>query len=784
MANEQVQFQFLNASSPAVQFDLTGPSGFTGGFSDKNGSSGLITLNQSGTYVVTAHMTGFQTGAYAFQLNETSQTPLTLGKQYQGTLAASGQAQLFTVTLTNPGALSVVLTDGNASDENEVYVSLGTAPTRDTYQYRFTGTGANQTLALSAQPGTYYILVYNNLVNTPGSNYTLLAQGDPFVLTGVTPGKIGTGQDETLIVSGVFPQAYQSSPAYQIQFVTAGGTVYPNPASQLYLSPTSLGLSAPGSTNANGTMTMSATLKANTLPAGTYSVRVTDGASHTQTLSNALTVTAGGTGVLQTSISAPNPIGNHEPAIIYVKYSNVGTAPMAAPLLVLTATRNGQQGAFLSLDPSLAGLGYGTNTTPAGFSPTVQFLAGGAVPGILEPGESVTVPVYYAGWLTSQWGPPIIFSVGELDTTNTQTIDWSSIQAGLRPGSINQTAWNAMYPTLTAPLGSTWGQYVQTLDNDAAYLAGIGEPTTDLSQLLSFEIEKANAAYTAQTLTSVTADDLPAPGMDLTFVQSFQQSISGRYTSGILGYGWTTNWDISATTMTNGDVVIDERRRFALLQLAAQRQLRARGRRQGTSLTAGTAAAITSSSSRTARSTSSTPTVLWTTCRTPTATSITAGYNAAGPARLADRFQRRIPRPDLQRQGHLHQLTDSNGQTETYGYDPTGQFLTSYTDIYGTTQYTYVTGQSAAQDNALAEIAYAEQHRTLFRLRFPGPAHRPAPRRRHSEDETVYLPQSRRLRHHRRQRQHRPRFTSTSSAPPPRPSTPWATSPGTTTTAT
>ena len=127
----------------------------------------------------------------------------------------------------------------------------------------------------------------------------------------------------------------------------------------------------------------------------------------------------------------------------------------------------------------------------------------------------------------------------------------------MKPGSINQAAWNAIFPILTAQLGSTWGQYLQTLDNDAVYLAGIGEPTTNLSQLLSFEIQKANAAYTAQTLATVTADSLPAPGMDLTFVQSFQQSIAGRYSQGILGYGWATNWDISATTMSNGDVVIE-----------------------------------------------------------------------------------------------------------------------------------------------------------------------------------------------------------------------------------
>ncbi len=199
---------------------------------------------------------------------------------------------------------------------------------------------------------------------------------------------------------------------------------------------------------------MTATLPANTLPGGSYSVRVTDSMGDTQTLSNALAVTAGGSGVLTTTISTPNPIGYHEPSVFYVQYSNIGTAPMPAPLLVVTATQNGLQGAFLSLDSSVAGLGYDSNTTPAGFSQTVQFLASGAIPGILEPGESVTVPVYYGGWLTSQWDfsrPPIIFSLGDLDTTNTQTIDWSSLEAGLQPGSINQTAWNAIYPDPDQP---------------------------------------------------------------------------------------------------------------------------------------------------------------------------------------------------------------------------------------------------------------------------------------------------------------------------------------------
>ncbi len=62
----------------------------------------------------------------------------------------------------------------------------------------------------------------------------------------------------------------------------------------------------------------------------------------------------------------------------------------------------------------------------------------------------------------------------------------------------------------------------------------------------------------------------------------------------------------------------------------------------------------------------------------------------------------------------MSQLTDSNGLTETYGYDSTGNFLTTYTDRYGTTTYTYVTDGTAAQDNALAEIAWSDDTHMYF----------------------------------------------------------------------
>ena len=60
-------------------------------------------------------------------------------------------------------------------------------------------------------------------------------------------------------------------------------------------------------------------------------------------------------------------------------------------LLLLTATQENSQGAFLALDSSRAGLAYNSDATPSGFNQNVELLASGATPGLLEPGESETV---------------------------------------------------------------------------------------------------------------------------------------------------------------------------------------------------------------------------------------------------------------------------------------------------------------------------------------------------------------------------------------------------------
>ena len=74
-ANQQVQFNLINTAGPGFQFDLTGPNGYTA-FSGASSSSNLINLPTSGTYTLTVHATQPTSGAYSFEMQQTSVTRL------------------------------------------------------------------------------------------------------------------------------------------------------------------------------------------------------------------------------------------------------------------------------------------------------------------------------------------------------------------------------------------------------------------------------------------------------------------------------------------------------------------------------------------------------------------------------------------------------------------------------------------------------------------------------------------------------------------------------------
>ena len=217
---------------------------------------------------------------------------------------------------------------------------------------------------------------------------------------------------------------------------------------------------------------------------------------------------------------------------------------------------------MLTLDPSLQTSGLYTSATPLGYAQFVQILASGATPGILQPGESVRVPVYYAGWLNGQWNsssPQVSFALSTLNADNTTPADWSSLLASARSQSLTDAAWSTISSNLLSQLGSTSGGYVQLLDNEASYLGSLGENITDVQSLWGFAVQQADNALNplAPFLTSATDDFVATPGsLSLSFSRIFAESISGRDTMGPLGMGWSTSWQTTASVASDGTVAI------------------------------------------------------------------------------------------------------------------------------------------------------------------------------------------------------------------------------------
>ncbi len=134
---------------------------------------------------------------------------MTLGTIYDGTLANTGQSQLFSAVVASTQTLFVSLQDATPGVVDELYAQLGTPPTPTNFAYSSTSTtsGNQQVLVSSAAPGTWYFLVYG--ANVPASSpFTIVATGAPVQLASVSPGYSAYGSPATLTLTGAgFNQA-------------------------------------------------------------------------------------------------------------------------------------------------------------------------------------------------------------------------------------------------------------------------------------------------------------------------------------------------------------------------------------------------------------------------------------------------------------------------------------------------------------------------------------------------------------------------------------------------
>ncbi len=470
---------------------------------------------------------------------------------------------------------------------------------------------------------------------------------------------------------------------------------------------------------------LTATFDLTGVPQGVYSVVASNPGGSTSELSARFTVTAkGGMGMLETHLILPAKMGRHFSSTIEVEYSNVGTAAIAAPLLVLESARP-QDVPLLTLDSSLVVSGFWTSAAPVGYSPSVEILASGnQVPGWIEPGESVTVPVYYAG-MQRPWNlaeTNFQFKLLSYTQKDQKLNDWSTVESGLQPPGVSTQVWSAIFAGVQSEIGPTIGDYVTALDNEATYLGQLGQNVTNVGQLWSLAVMQVDGLTPSPVLANLDDLHMAVPAqIGLDFVRSYAEPTSSREELGPLGYGWTDNWQYSLTAAADGTVTVT-------LPTGQQRVFQPDSRGSDYFATPGDHGILIKGSGGTfvlqetngqaetfnadgtlnyiQDSNGNRITAVYTSGRlsslkasngdpatNPVVASLTIGYNAAGL---------------------IGSVQSSDGRTVTYNYDP-GKHLIGVTSFDGeVTQYGYQGGSNAATKDALASITYADGSQNNF----------------------------------------------------------------------
>ena len=693
LAGQQVRLESINASSNDIVFDLWGPSGFIV-FEGLQDDSELINLPESGSYTLIVRGTGSEgTRTYTFKLAETNEQEIQLDIPYTSTWVGHDQAQIFRLHLGDTSPLYLSLDDFTDDNVTELYVSYGYRPTRGSYDYRFDNLAAADQEILISVPyvGTWYILAYGNTINTPG-DYTVLATSSPLFVTDVTPDYHGSAAETVITLTGA-----GFTGTTTVELVDPNDTRYT------------------GDTTFESFERISATFPAESVPANDvpYDIVVTtpDGSDDppTATLEDAFTVIDGGGAELELDLVLPSRIGYHNLATFYIEYKNAGDVAMPSPLITFEPRQNDEPGAILTLDRSLLSRGFWTSVMPQGFKTSIQFLASGETSGLLGPGESGRVPVYYAGW-RKPWDyryRPVYFGLGAIEVTDDTPLDWEARKDELKPDSMSADAWDAVWENLLADFGDTWGNYVQVLSDNARYLAHLGLDVTEISDLYSMEVAQANAQSIVNTLASVTDVSVAAPGLDITFTRTFGQTIDERYFEGDLGYGWQHNWNCWIEEPEPGRVVIhnfscglrtfeeDSRNTSRFFSVADNRAVLTRRQGRGFDLLDGDG---------TRRGFSADGKCDY--HEDANGNRITLTYTGNQLTRLdhtGGQFLDITWTPD----GEIESVTDPVGRTTTYSYDAGGKHLIVVGSFdRSVTTYAYTTGQGAASEHALSQITH------------------------------------------------------------------------------
>lgn len=613
----------------------------------------------------------------AASLNQTSidAQPLLLGETQNGTLP-TGASAFYRVEVDGGESLRIVLDGASAISANELYVRYGQMPSRTVYDFAFDEpfNPDQDVLISSTRAGTYYILAF--AANVPAGQsaaYSIEADLLQFSLLDVGPERGSNLGEVTLTLDGV-----KFTPGTEAALISPGGSVR-EPLRSWWVDES----------------TMWATFDLRGLGTGLYDVQISDGGGLLNSqLPDVFEVTNGSVGDVVVNLSLPSALRPGQLGVGRVEYANIGQTDALAPVLNLLVDN-----ARLRL-PSEANFG----------DMSLEFLGinrdGPA--GLLPPGASGSTSFIFQPTISDG---VVRFEVFALDPASGDVIDWSLARDDFKPVYAQNDAFDVLFGQFVEAAGQSTQAVAQTLSDNATRLSQLGVYTGDLDTLLNFEVQQADNIHPLGDLERVVDLSTAAPGIKNVDIQRiYSQSLLERNTLGPLGYGWTHNWEATATTDADGQVAIRLNGQVRLFDPAPgggfvgkpgeRGMLNAEG--GGYRLTEVNGVEYVFS-----------PDGLLAYVDDTVGNRITLEYTGLLVSRVVHSNGQDLDFTYLPN-GRLESVTDPAGRTVTYSYDAAGRLLTGVDSPAGVTSYSYDNAMTGPTRQSLTAIEYPGGNHRFF----------------------------------------------------------------------
>jgi RHS repeat-associated protein len=591
------------------------------------------------------------------------------GSSLSNTFSAAGQSSWYKLI---PGAGNTIGANlkltGN-SGSVQLFVGEGYVPTPqqfDIQQQQWNSPSVSAAIP-NTSTQTYYVTAYAQTLPSTPAAFTISAVSQQFSLTSVQPGSIVNSGNATVEFIGA---ELTANATYQI--VGANGAAFT--ASSVY---------------ASDSAHVYATFAASGLPTGTYSAQVTENGS-TSSLKNVVTVTGAPAqpvtvGQIAYDIQVPSAVRAGYGGVVTVHYHNTGNDDVVAPLMALTTTR-----ATLNFLPLIAAFQVSPNyqelyTTMPGQGQFIGINQTGGPVGVLPAGAEGSVSLNF----TAGTGNNVQFGLYTVPDP-TAAINWASASSSMQPSYVSSAAWAAVFANFTAAVGNTWGTYNATLASDATYLGELGIQEYRVSQLQAFELMKA--------------------GLD---------TISRRYYVGAFGYGASHPFDIWGETQSGGYLFHYPNgtvRAFVPNPGNSGQFIGGIGDYATLSYNSSDKSVLLTEKNGTVYHflpNSTTGHVLFDFTQDLNGNRITASYTN-GLVTSATSSTGDTLTFTYDANGRITRSVDPVGRATTYSYDSADQHLLSITNSSGTIGMTYVTGQGAVQEHAIASVTWQDGTHTYY----------------------------------------------------------------------